>query len=110
MQDRSRARANPARYLAPIALIAVIAGTYLVVEHGLNTKSKATHSTTSTSIPKLTRSQRRYVKKRFYRVQPGDSLSVVATKTGISVGTIEALNPNIDPNTLQPGQRIRIRR
>lgn len=108
MPGKSRARGNPARFFAPIALIAVIAGTYLIVDHGLATKKKSPHA--AVAGPRLTRTQRRYVKKRYYRVQPGDSLSVVSTRTGIAVGTLEALNPKLDPNTLQPGQRIRLRR
>lgn len=108
MPDQSRARRNPARFLAPIALIAVIAGTYVIVQHGLTTKKhKAQVSATTTP---LTRSQRKYVKKRFYVVQPGDSLSAVSAKTGIAVATLEALNPSVDPNALHPGQRVRLRR
>lgn len=79
----------------------------MIVQHGLTSKKPAarTHS-----IAHLTHSQRKYVRKRFYFVQAGDSLSVVASRTGIAVGTIEALNPRADPNALQPGQRLRIRK
>jgi LysM repeat protein len=94
--------------LAPIALVAVIAGTYLIVEHGLTSKKKS--KPPAHSIAHLTHSQRKYVKKRFYFVQAGDNLTRVASRTGVAVGTIEALNPNVDPNSLQPGQRLRLRR
>ncbi|MDQ6606687.1 MAG: LysM peptidoglycan-binding domain-containing protein [Actinomycetota bacterium] len=91
----------------PIALVAVIVGTYLVVEHGLSSKKSTAHAP---AVAHLTHSQRKYVKKRFYFVRPGDSLTQVATRTGVAVGSIEALNPNVDPNSLQPGQRLRLRR
>jgi LysM repeat protein len=107
MPDQSRARRNPARFLAPIALIAVIAGTYVIVQHGLTSKK---HKTQAAVTSHLTRSQRKYAKKRFYVVQAGDSLSVVSERTGIAVGTLEALNPSVDPNALHPGQRLRLRR
>jgi hypothetical protein len=107
MPPASGARRNPARYLAPVALLAVVAGTYLIVEHGLNTQPapRAAGSTLH-----ITRKQRRFVRRRFYVVAPGDSLTAIAGRTGVPVGTIQALNPRIDPNSLQPGQRLRLRR
>ena len=47
---------------------------------------------------------------RFYVVQPGDNLTSIAQKTGLPVTTLEALNANLDPNSLQAGQRLRLRR
>jgi len=45
----------------------------------------------------------------FYVVKPGDSLSTIAARTGVAVGQLEALNPNVDPNVLHAGQRLRLR-
>jgi LysM repeat protein len=101
MVGRSRAR-----YLAPIALIAVIAGTYFVVHAGLSKK----HASSHTHRPRASRARRKYAKVKFYVVQPGDSLTSIATKTGISIPTLESLNPKIDPNSLQTSQRLRLRR
>jgi LysM repeat protein len=97
---------NPARYLAPIALVAAIAGTYMIVHKGLSQHpTRHTHA-----VVHLTRTQRRYEKAKFYVVQAGDSLSRISTQTGIDVPTLEALNPNLDPNALQTSQRLRLRR
>jgi LysM repeat protein len=41
-----------------------------------------------------------------YTVAAGDLLSVIAQKCGISVEAIKALNPTIDPNNIQVGQKI----
>ena len=41
-----------------------------------------------------------------YVVQSGDLLSVIAQKCGVSVEAIKALNPTIDPNNIQVGQKI----
>jgi LysM repeat protein len=43
-------------------------------------------------------------------VKPGDSLSAISVKTHVSVATLEALNPGIDPNALQTGQRLTLRK
>ena len=44
-------------------------------------------------------------------MQPGDTLSSIAQKTGVSVDTLEALNPKlVDPNSLQAAQRLKLRR
>jgi LysM domain len=101
MVHRSRAR-----YLAPIALAAVIAGTYLVVHAGLTKK----HATAQTHRSHRHRAHGRYARAKFYVVQPGDSLTSIARKTGIPVATLESLNRNVDPNALQTAQRLRLRR
>ena len=95
---------SPARFLAPIALAATIAGTYLIVHDGLTHKhAPPAHTATTGKAHSKFRG-------RFYRVQPGDSLTSIARNTGVAVATLEALNPNIDPNALQTSQRIRLRR
>lgn len=118
MSDRDhfgerRSRRTPARFLAPIFLIVVIAGTYVVVHNGINTinqKSSTTRTSTRPAKPRLTHKQRKYAKAKFYVVQPGDSLTGIAQKTGVGIATLESLNRRINPNALQLGQRIRLRR
>jgi LysM repeat protein len=101
MVGRSRAR-----YLAPIALAAAIVGTYLVVHAGLSKKHAATHSRSRAPH----RGHPKFARVKFYVVKQGDSLSRIAQQTGIAISTLESLNPKIDPNTLQTGQRLRLRR
>jgi LysM repeat protein len=104
MVARSRAR-----YLAPIALVAAITITYFVVHGSLNTApsstqprivvpTRAVSTTTTTRVPSV------------YTVKPGDSLSSISVRTHVSVAAIEALNPGIDPNALQTGQRLTLRK
>lgn len=45
----------------------------------------------------------------FWTVRSGDSFGSVAAKTGISITTLEELNPGLKPASLQPGQRVRLR-
>jgi LysM repeat protein len=97
---------NPARYLAPVALVAIVAGVYLVVHH--NQSPPSTPPVVGHARPKATR--RKYAGQQYYVVQQGDVLSRISQKTGIPITTLESLNPNIAPNSLQVGQRIRLRR
>jgi LysM repeat protein len=98
-----------ARYLAPIALLAVGTGTYLVIHSGLKPKPAIT---ATQSQPQNQGSGRRHRRRsaKFYRVHGGDSLSGIAVKTGVPLATLEALNPRVPPNALQNGQRLRLRR
>ena len=47
---------------------------------------------------------------RFWTVKPGESFGSIAAKTRISIVTLEHLNPQLKPATLQPGDRVRLRR
>jgi len=98
---------NPGRYLAPIALAAVIAAIVLVVQGGLGTTQH--HAALPRSAPRAVVSRHAHAIKTFYVVQSGDSLSVISVKTGITVATLESLNPGVNPNALQTGQRLRLR-
>ena len=107
------ARRSPARYLAPLALAASITATILVVEHGLRHSAAPPHSARaspagrSSGGPAPVRHGRL---PRFYTVRPGDTLSEIAARTGVALSTLQALNPSVSPDSLQPGQRLRLRR
>jgi LysM repeat protein len=97
---------NRGRYLAPIALAVVIVVTVLVIHAGVGTTH---HSGTQRPADRLPVAHHTAARKKFYVVQAGDSLSQISVKTGISVPTLESLNPGVDPNALQTGQRLRLR-
>jgi hypothetical protein len=100
---------NSARFLAPVALVVTIAGGYLIVHHNLAAKPRppAAHGAT---IHSGRRHGGKFAKARFYTVRPNETLTSISDLTGVSLGTLEALNPSINPNALQTGQRIRLRR
>jgi LysM repeat protein len=100
-------RRSPARYLAPIALAATIAGTYLIVHASLNYKKAPVTQTASSPI---THAPAKFANARTYTVQPNDTLSQIAHATGVPLATLEALNKNVNPGSLQPGQKLRLRR
>jgi N-acetylmuramoyl-L-alanine amidase len=47
--------------------------------------------------------------RQFHRIRPGDTLEAVANRYETTVDDLLRLNPNIEPNNLSPGQRIRVR-
>jgi LysM repeat protein len=97
-----------ARWLAPIALVAVAAGTYTVVHSSLADHHSVTSPTTVVHSRRKPRDK--LAKAKIYVVRSGDSLSAIAAKTGVSIAALEALNPTISPDSLQTGQRLRLRR
>ena len=47
-------------------------------------------------------------KTKTYTVKAGDTASGIAEKSGVDLETLMALNPELDPATLSPGQKIRL--
>ena len=47
--------------------------------------------------------------RKVYVVQEGDTLTVIARQNGVSVARIERLNPDVDPQALIPGQKLKLR-
>ncbi len=46
----------------------------------------------------------------FWTVRPGQSYGSIAAATGISIVTLQQLNPGLKPASVQPGNRVRLRR
>jgi LysM repeat protein len=46
---------------------------------------------------------------RFYVVKPGDNLAAIAQKTDVPLEELMTLNPELDPQGLVSGQRVRLR-
>lgn len=110
-------RRSPARYLAPLAVVAfLIALTVVVSPAGddggdASPTGSATAEPTPSSESSSERSAgRRRTTRRTYTVRPGDTPSAIAERTGVPLEQLEALNPDIDPQQLSPGQRLRLRR
>jgi spore germination protein YaaH len=98
---------NVGRYVAPIALVAVIVATVLVIRAGLDATA---HTAPAHHADRAVLNVHAPPRRRFYVIRPGDTLSTISVKTGVSVPTLETLNSSVDPNALQTGQRLRLRR
>lgn len=105
--DRSRVT----RWAAPVAFLAAITIGALVVRAGLESGGHR-HAQQSTTTVTTTRKKKHghttQPAVKTYTVQTGDTLSVIASKTGTTVAVLLKLNPHIDPQALQVGQKIRV--
>jgi LysM repeat protein len=109
-------RRSPARWLAPLALVTCAVAIYAVVDHelGSDSKSSTTSSTsktgTGTGTTSTAKSKSTKKAKSSYTVKTGDSLSVIAAKTGTDVGSLQEANPGVDASALHPGQKLKLPR
>jgi LysM repeat protein len=105
---------SPARFLAPLALVAFVIALFVVVNSSMNRSETSTSggnpSGDSRPSSSPTASGKRKKKgPRRYTVKNGDTPSSIAEKTGVPLEDILRLNPDLDPQTLAPGQRIKLR-
>jgi LysM repeat protein len=104
-------RRSPARFLAPIALVAFAVALYSVVQNGRepagSNSGGSSATATPTSAAKSGSKKKTTKKRKSYTVKAGDTLSGIAEKTGVSLETLNDLNPDAD--TLSPGQKLRLR-
>jgi LysM repeat protein len=111
----NRRRRRIGRWLAPVALITCAVAVYAVVDNTLLKNDSASSSSTSpqqttttkTTSKKGTKARKR---RRAYVVKSGDTLSAISIKTGVSMTTIQRLNPKLEADTLHAGQRVRLSR
>lgn len=105
---------SSARIFAPAAL-AICAVAVLIVIGGslgggddssgggnsaVDTTSQQTAGTTTTPAKR---------QPATYTVKTGDTLGAIAETTGVTVETIQELNPELDPQALIAGQKIQLR-
>jgi LysM repeat protein len=109
-------RRSPARLLAPLALIAVVVALLLVLggagagggdDDGGSGDSGAGSTVPETTLEPAEPDPPR--RKKTYTVKSGDTLGAISGDTGVPVETIEELNPELDPQALVTGQKIKLR-
>jgi LysM repeat protein len=109
------ARRSPARLLGPLALLLVAAATAFVIAGSRNdsadgerpSASDRTAGRTTTTETTTTRAKR--PRGNSYTVKTGDTLGGIAEKTGVAVEQLLELNPDLDPQALVAGQKIKLR-
>jgi Tfp pilus assembly protein FimV len=95
------ARSSSARLLAPLALVVFTIAFLGVVFTSRAGRQAANQRERTTTAPRPQRT--------FYTVKVGDTLGGIAETTGVPVETLLELNPELDPQALVSGQRIRLR-
>jgi teichoic acid transport system ATP-binding protein len=112
-------RRSPLRILAPVALVVFGVALAMIISSanssgggGGTSASKAEKARDlGTSTTKATKKKRSSDKlpKSIYIVKSGDTFGSIAQQVGVSEAKLQELNPDIDPFSLAPGQKIKIR-
>ena len=118
------AKRTPARVLAPLALVAFGLALLLIVAStggGDDEPSKSEATQQEQRDLELAREKKRRQKsdesregqgklpQDVYVVKTGDTLGSIAEKTGVPVEKLQELNPELDPQALVSGQKIKLR-
>jgi LysM repeat protein len=111
------ARRSPARLLAPLALLLVAVATVFVIVGSASdsnggdatTTTGRQAGTTRTTTSKQDTPTRRRRRGKSYTVKAGDTLGSISETTGVAVEQLLALNPDLDPQALVAGQKIKLR-
>ena len=113
------AHRSPARWLAPIALVAFLFALIAVVGSssgdGESASTPAPNATataegTGTSEEGGDEEEEGERERKFYVVKLGDTPSQIADENGLTLEELQELNPDLDPQLMQTGDRIRLRK
>jgi LysM repeat protein len=106
----NRGRRSPARLIAPLALVVGAVAVVLVIQAstGSDDGSKNDSSSNASTQTETTQTTQRRIRPS-YTVKLNDTLGLISQKTGVSVARIQELNPELDPQNLIVGQKIKLR-
>lgn len=109
---------SPARLLAPAALVATFLALFIVIGSGgggdeesagdSGSTPAATSTTSESEKTSTTPKKSSSSSSKRYTVKPGDTPSSIAEKAGIPLDRLLELNPDIDPQALSPGQKLKL--
>jgi LysM repeat protein len=105
---------SSARYLAPLALALFAVVLVLVVGVSLSGssgdgKSGDRGGQAREGAKGKRKGGRGKLPKNVYTVKPGDNFQSIAQKTGIPPEKLQQLNPDLDPQALISGQKVKLR-
>jgi LysM repeat protein len=104
-------RRSTARLLAPLALLLAVAAVLVVIQASTSSDSSDGDTAKKTKTEQTTtdKTQKPRRVRPTYTVKLNDTLTLISEKTGVSVERIQALNPELDPQNLIVGQKIKLR-
>jgi LysM repeat protein len=111
---------SPARYVAPAAFLAAVTVAALLIRSGLDSRQSSVPapastlrtSVTTTAPPAATTTNPATTapaQGETYEIRAGDTLDKIAIAFDTTVEQLLVLNPEVDPNSLQLGQTIRVK-
>ena len=99
--------------LAPAAFLAAATLAVLLVRAGLDAESEPAATVPTVTVERPTRTETqptttrsRQPQRRTYTIEEGDTLDQVALDHDTTVERLRELNPQVDANSLQVGQKI----
>jgi LysM repeat protein len=95
------------RLLAPIALIA--AAVVLVVVVAISLEGSDDGGDRERPAQEQSEADGSDEEEKFYVVQPGDTFSTIAEEQGVPEERLQQLNPDLDPQALNVGVRVKLR-
>jgi LysM repeat protein len=101
---------SPARFIAPLALVGFALALFIVVSSTTKEQPGEPRGTPAPAeaTPAPTAKKQRKARKT-YTIKSGDTPSGIAVKVGVPLDQILELNPDLDPQTLTPGTKIKLR-
>jgi LysM repeat protein len=103
MERRTSAAARIVAVLALIGAVVLIAVVVSTAGNGSDSKTHHRHQ------PHAQKEKKPRSTAKTYTVQPGDTLTAIAHKTGVPLSEIMALNPGVDPQILTSGEVLKLK-
>lgn len=104
MEKRASA---PARIAAAAAIVAGLVAVIAVLSTAGGDGGGSSGAAAGNA--KQREAKRPRVKAKTYVVRSGDTLTAISHRTGVPVAEILALNPDVDPQILIAGQKLKLR-
>jgi len=103
---------SPARFLAPLALVAFALALFIVVSNTTRDgrdETGAQGSSAPAAVTPSPKAKKKHKRRKTYTIKAGDTPSGIAVKVNVPLDQILELNPDLDPQTLTPGTKIKLR-
>jgi LysM repeat protein len=100
-----------ARFAAPAAFLAGVTIAVVLVRSGFSNDEAPATTAAVVTTTKTTTTAKKKPKKApvFATVEAGDTVDQIALDNNTTVERILALNPGLEPNALQVGEKVRVR-
>jgi len=107
----NRKRSWIARFFALAALVVAVVA-IIVVASSTDLESTSSHKGGEKAPAHKEEQQQKKprTKAKTYEVQSGDTLTSIAHKTGLTLAELQALNPEVDPQTLIAGEVLKLQK